>query len=33
MGIAKTKLGDFTAFGHGGFWGTTAQFFPELNTF
>ncbi len=32
MGIAKTKVGDFTAFGHGGFWGTTTQYFPELNT-
>lgn len=31
MGIAKMQLGKFTAYGHGGFWGTTMQFFPELN--
>jgi len=31
MGIAQTKLGEYTAYGHGGFWGTTTQYFPELN--
>lgn len=31
MGIAKTELGPYTAYGHGGFWGTTTQYFPELN--
>lgn len=31
MGIAKTQLGPYTAYGHGGFWGTTTQYFPKLN--
>lgn len=31
MGIAKTELGRYEAYGHGGFWGTTTQYFPELN--
>lgn len=31
MGIAKTDLGPYVAYGHGGFWGTTTQYFPQLN--
>lgn len=31
MGIAKTDLETVTCYGHGGFWGTTMQYFPELN--
>ena len=31
MGIARTELGPYTCYGHGGFWGTTTQYFPEFN--
>lgn len=31
MGIIKTNYGRFEGYGHGGFWGTTAQHFPSLN--
>lgn len=31
FGITKFNLGDYTCYGHGGFWGTTAQYFSELN--
>lgn len=31
MGVALTELDSFKAYGHGGFWGTTSQYFPELN--
>lgn len=31
MAISETKLGRHIAYGHGGFWGTTTQYFPALN--
>lgn len=31
MAITETKLGRHIAYGHGGFWGTTTQYFPVLN--
>ncbi|MCB9252548.1 MAG: beta-lactamase family protein [Flavobacteriales bacterium] len=32
MGVAEFKAGKFTAFGHGGFWGTMALYFPAINS-
>ncbi len=32
MGLAKTKNDLFDTYGHGGFWGTTIKYIPELNT-
>ncbi len=32
LGLSESKIGGFTAYGHGGFWGTMVQYFPELNT-
>lgn len=31
MGIAKTMLGKYECYGHGGFWGTTTQYLRVLN--
>ncbi|MCB0736177.1 MAG: beta-lactamase family protein [Bacteroidetes bacterium] len=31
MAHAKRQLGEFECYGHGGFWGTTTQYFPSLN--
>ncbi|UTW61689.1 beta-lactamase family protein [bacterium SCSIO 12741] len=31
LGIERRVLGKHEAYGHGGFWGTTSQYFPELN--
>lgn len=31
MGISEIDLGALKAYGHGGFWGTTVQYIPELN--
>lgn len=30
FGLAKTTLNSFTAYGHGGFWGTHLKYIPEL---
>ena len=32
MGLQDSKINGYQAFGHGGFWGTVVQYFPELNT-
>ncbi len=31
LGLMESKTNGYTAFGHGGFWGTTVQYFPEMN--
>lgn len=30
LGLAITKVDDYTAYGHGGFWGTQLKYIPEL---
>lgn len=32
MGLAEMDIAGMAAYGHGGFWGTTVQYIPELNT-
>ncbi len=32
MGIQEREIGGLKTYGHGGFWGTTVQYFPDLNT-
>lgn len=32
MGMKEIKIGNYKAYGHGGFWGTTVQYIPALNT-
>lgn len=31
LGISKVEYQNFTAYGHGGFWGTEVLYFPDLN--
>jgi len=32
LGLSKSTINGLTAYGHGGFWATTVQFIPKLNT-
>ena len=32
MGVKEIEIGNYKAYGHGGFWGTTVQYIPALNT-
>lgn len=32
LGLSKGEVNGFTSYGHGGFWGTAVNYYPELNT-
>ena len=32
LGLSKSTINGFNAYGHGGFWATTVQYIPKLNT-
>ena len=31
LGLSASEVNGLQAFGHGGFWGTVVQYFPDLN--